>query len=123
MHVIRGDNLKPDAEGQDELDMADDDLFVRDDEAGDAGQKRKRGGGEGDEEEEADEEEREREQSPTWKAKKTKQFARQQDYISFADEQGLQEEDESEEEEESGAHSGLNDDDDHGSVHSDSSIE
>jgi hypothetical protein len=115
MHVIRGENLKPDAEGEDEHEMADDDLFVRDDEAGDAGQKRKRG----DEENEAEDEQRE--QSPTWKAKKTKQFARQQDYISFADEQGGNEDVEDSDEDVQSEFD--NEEDDHESVHSESSLD
>lgn len=116
MHVIRGDkNLKQREEGE-ELELADDELFVRDDEAADLNQKRKR------EEEEESQEARDRELSPTWKAKRTKEFSRQQDFISFANENrigGSLEEDEVREKEAISS----DDSDEHESVHSDSSEE
>lgn len=120
MHVIRGINLKQreeeeEEEGGEELTLADDELFVRDDEAADINQKRKRG------DEKDTQEELNREQSPTWKAKRTKEFARQQDFISFANENSIDGSLNEDEVREEGTSS--NDSDEHESVHSDLSEE
>ncbi|UZJ55879.1 hypothetical protein CBS101457_005199 [Exobasidium rhododendri] len=123
MHVVRVENLKK-REDEDH-DLADDELFLRDDGAAEARQKRKRGNSEEDEdveEREAEEAEEGEEKeggnhSPTWKAKKVKDFVRQQDFISFTDE-----EDEGQEEEEE-SQSASEEENDHESVHSDSSQE
>jgi hypothetical protein len=62
------------------------------------------------------EEAEEEESNPTWKSKRTKDFIRQEDFISFSDNEG---EEEGSEESESESPS----DSDHESVHSDSSGE